>query len=283
MAGSGTGAASWSKKTSLVKGTAFYWGGDAAAQKAKAAAAAAKAEKFAADLEFGAAKERLTQAIEAGAEPTAEMLRELQGLGWDMRSQLNRVAVDSYRSANPAIATFAGDDSSGAYTTLRSYQGNGYRIRNQNLWGITRGEDGSMPGTTRSTSDLLSLIHSSVAPFDMTVTRKANADHPLYTWADNITVGGAYTSQGFDSSSFRSDVVSFGGNVIVSMRVPGGSHGIHMNAVFPDSKYHPEQEWLLPANSSWVVTEKTTDDNGIIHITVDLVDQRDFSGKVVWP
>jgi hypothetical protein len=138
-------------------------------------------------------------------------------------------------------------------------------------------------GVSADTQAMQDLILSSVAPFDMTVTRSANFDHALYAWAASAGVGASYTGMGFDSSSFDPNLAQFGTAVKIQMNVPAGSHGVSMASIFPGRLYAKEQEWLLPANSSWVVTGKTMDDNGVITMTVDLVDQRNFNGSVVWP
>jgi hypothetical protein len=126
------------------------------------------------------------------------------------------------------------------------------------------------------------IITSLRSPIDMTVTRAARMGHPLYAWAKAADVGGAYVSKGFDSSSYNPNVEVSGNDVQIRMRVPKGSRGAALNAIFPNN-YTTEQEWLFPANSSWVVTGKTVGPGNKIEIIVDLIDQRDFDGNVVWP
>jgi hypothetical protein len=170
---------------------------------------------------------------------------------------------------------------------LSDYQNNGYEAINSLLWGLTRSPDGHLAdySPTSSLGELQALALSAVSPIDMTVTRAASSLHPLYAWAQSVSVGSPYVNLGFDSSSLNPDFAITGNDVQIRMNIPKGSRGLNMNAVLPTSpsSIQNEQEWLIPANGSWVVTGKTLLPNGKLEITVNLVDQRDFAGNVIWP
>jgi hypothetical protein len=206
--------------------------------------------------------------------------------------------TDAFRVANPDVPNFINNDYAeqkkegvtfpAAYRYLADYQGSGYNSLNTNLWRMQRDPvTGAMTstygyGVTTNAKSLQKLLLNTVTPIDMTVTRSVSSDHPLAAWAATADVGMPYVSKGFDSSSLNPFNTRGGGDVVMNMRVPAGSHGMYLGATFPEN-FSYEQEWLLPANSSWVVTGKTILPDGRTEVTVDLVMQQDFAGKVVWP
>jgi hypothetical protein len=116
------------------------------------------------------------------------------------------------------------------------------------------------------------------------MTRAVRSSHALAAQqAQAANVGDPYVSNGFDSSALDPNTSIFGNNVQIRMRIPKGAHGAYINSVFPDNMLADEMEFLLPANSSWVVTGKQTLPSGKLELTVDLIDQRTLDGTVVWP
>lgn len=194
--------------------------------------------------------------------------------------------VAAYRAANPEIPVYGRTAVKGeppAAKSLRSYQGMGYGRRNRALWSVERSVDGVMAGVSASDRKMQALVLSSKAPIDMTVTRAAGAAHPLYKWAQNIQVGDAFASKGFDSTSLNPLIRDAYRDVTINMRIPKGSRGIAMNAVLENASYSGEQEWLLPANTTWAVVGRETEGVVKLKVTLELVEQRDFDGNVIWP
>jgi hypothetical protein len=125
------------------------------------------------------------------------------------------------------------------------------------------------------------VLLSLKSPIDMTVTRALPSYHPMMAWAQAVDVGTTYVGMGFDSTSYNPDVVVNGQSLQLRMRVPAGSRGAMLNAIYPNN-YTQEQEWLMPANSRWVVTGKEMID-GKLQVYMDLIDQRNLDGSLVYP
>jgi hypothetical protein len=206
--------------------------------------------------------------------------------------------TDAFRAANPDVINFGNNDYKGqeeysgvvfpaAYKYLAQYQGDMYGPINTSLWWANRdpvtGAMTSTHGLDASARSIQALLLKTTTPIDMTVSRSVKSSHPLAAWAATADVGMPYVNKGFDSSSLNA-AIDRGGpdSTVIRMRVPAGSHGMYLGATFPDS-FSYEQEWLLPANSSWVVSGKTTLPDGRTEVTVDLVAQQNFAGKQVWP
>lgn len=173
---------------------------------------------------------------------------------------------------------------------LADYQGSGYSYINRTLWMSERRDDGSIDFGDESNTTINHLRHlqdavsSHSAPFDIVTTRSQNMSHPLYELMNNAEIGSTYTSLGYDSSQLDTSNNWSGGDIRVDYLVPKGAKGVYLNGINDYySEYPKEIEWLHPANSSWTIIAKTKDDDGRIRVALELVDQRDFDGNVIYP
>jgi hypothetical protein len=232
----------------------------------------------------------------------SKMIAMQQQIPYGMNSGKNPAALafdEAFRAQNPSVRSFfATTDnvldlvntikSDPDYYALWEYTAGGYKAINNLLWQSSRGDGGEIQrrelvsSETRWATDIQATITKTTSPADFVATRAMKKDHPLAAWAQSVEVGAGYTSLGFDSSSLRPNIDVNGSDVLLKMRVPKGSRGMNINSVFPDGLIS-EQEWLIPANSSWVVTGKSVDANGKMIVEVDLVDQRNFDGSLIWP
>jgi hypothetical protein len=197
----------------------------------------------------------------------------------------------AFLAANPTLPVYNRNDSIQnaelGVQALYEYAGAAYDRINNTLWSTLRGTDGVMAVPTSFSevgtqiNALQDLLLRGIAPFNMTVTRAVSTNHALALWANTANVGDPYVNLGFDSSSINPDITVHGNNVQLRMRIPAGSRGASVNAILDIGS--SEQEWLVPANSSWVVTGRRVMPNGKLEVTVDLIDQRAFDGTVVWP
>jgi hypothetical protein len=129
-------------------------------------------------------------------------------------------------------------------------------------------------------------MNRSVAPFNMTVTRAQASYHPLYAVMADMNVGDMFQNTGLESSSINVANKWGGGDVVVDYQIPAGAHGVYLNGIPGyDSSARNEVEWLIPPGSNWTMSAKTTDPvTGQIHVTLDLIGQRDpFTGASIWP
>jgi hypothetical protein len=136
--------------------------------------------------------------------------------------------------------------------------------------------------------DLQAVLNRSVAPFAFTATRAQDSSHPLYAAMSGMSAGDIFSNAGFESSSI--DIANEWNNrdVAVDYRIPAGAHGAYLNGVPGNNAVvgvQNEVEWLIPAGGTWTVSAKTTDPvTGKIHVTLDLIGQRDpFTGASIWP
>lgn len=192
--------------------------------------------------------------------------------------------IQAYQAANPDFAMTWEEQSA-----LSDYQASGYQALNKSLWKLNRAKNGKMSvASTTKAARLMELSKKLSSPFDFTSTRAVRTGHALHAWAQSVGVGDMYVNKGFDSSSLNPDISPIDGTgqlgTRVRFRVPKGAKGIYMNGVpgYPSS-HKSEVEWLVPANSSWLVSSRTVGADGVIEVVVDLVDQRDFSGATIWP
>lgn len=224
------------------------------------------------------------------SDPVAQALIRRQSIPGSMYAPGAEEAafLDAYIKANPLVS-IAGDlkrydDYPIGLQAIFGYAGSNYKPINDQLWATNIGDDRSL-AVQDNRGDIVPLqqyLLRSLAPFDMTVTRAAGPEHPLYAWAMAAGIGDPYTNKGFDSSSLNPDISGVSGNKLkLRMRIPKGSRGASVNAL--TGIRTSEQEWLIPANSTWVVTGKSMGADGQIELIVDLIDQRDFDGKVIYP
>lgn len=132
---------------------------------------------------------------------------------------------------------------------------------------------------------LQKFMRRSKAPFNFTVTRSQGKDHPVYAAMLTKGVGDTFENMGFESANVNPDN-SWGGQpgVQIDFRIPKGARGAYFNDIPGYSSSHPDEvEWLIPANSRWVVSERRLDTNGHLRVVLDLVSQRDITGGIIWP
>jgi hypothetical protein len=182
--------------------------------------------------------------------------------------------------------------------SMHSYQGGGYTIINQFLWGSSVGSgntlklnssaipDYAVKETAKKITDLMAVSKRQSAPFAFTSYRAVNADHPLTKWAYQASVGDAYLNKGFDSSSFNPLMTPINGGPTAArliFDVPKDAKGLMFSGTpgYTDNLGY-ELEWLAPANGRWAVKE-VRDVGGVREVVVSLLEQRDLNGNVIWP
>jgi hypothetical protein len=217
------------------------------------------------------------------SDPDAQSLIKAQAQAGAMKKAGSSAEADFNAAFLDANEDIVGEQTAAQRSAIQDYQTDGFIDINEDLWGMVPSANRSLRASIAANA-LMRAVSRTVAPFDMTVTRGAVQESPLYRWAESVGVGAAYINQGFDSSSINPEIgLMHGTDITMRMRIPAGARGAALNAMGGKPRFRDEQEWLIPANGTWVVSGKTVDADGKIEITVDLVDQRDFSGNVIWP
>lgn len=219
--------------------------------------------------------------------PAAQALIAAQASSYELYhgSTAEKAFIDAFKAAKPKGAKALTAEEKSA---IKDYQGYGYASLNPLLWSAARQANGKMDVSDPGALGIMSAMKKLAAPFDFTSTRAVRTGHELHAWATSAGVGDLYVNKGFDSASLNPNVSPIAGSgplgTRVRFRVPQGSKGLYMNGLPAYKSSHPEElEWLVPANSSWVVSGKTVGADGVIELMVDLIGQQDFDGKQTWP
>jgi hypothetical protein len=133
--------------------------------------------------------------------------------------------------------------------------------------------------------ELEDSVLSQEVPFDMVVHRGQTDGSFMAEQlrSGNLKPGSTVHQKSFTSTSIDEGVSEvFGRNTTIDYMLPKGSRAAYLNAS-DTSVYANENEMLLPANAVWkvkAVQKPTRTRKG--RVLMELVEQRDLDGNVVW-
>lgn len=149
---------------------------------------------------------------------------------------------------------------------VKDYTGTAYVNINATLRGIQKQFE---PGNYEKALHLHESLQSASIPTNCTVYRGASSKAlgALRMLPDNMLIGKVISDKGFMSTSIDRNS-AFGGDTLLVIDVPKGSHGAYVGDI--SSFGHYESEVLFDVGSKMRITDVTRDENGrrVINVTL---------------
>ncbi len=141
---------------------------------------------------------------------------------------------------------------------IHSYTGTAYSNINATMRGLEKQFD---PGNHECAINIHQALSGASIPADCTVYRgvSSKALGMLRMLPDNMLVGKTFTDHGFMSTSLERNS-AFGGDMLLEVDVPKGSHGAYVGDI--SSAGHYESEVLFDAGQQMRITGVRRDENG---------------------
>lgn len=149
---------------------------------------------------------------------------------------------------------------------FQKYTGTAYVNINATLRGIDKSFE---VGNRENAKNLHAVLENASLPCESTVYRgmSSKALGNLNKISDNELVGKIFWDKGFLSTSLESSS-AFGGDVLLEIHAPAGSHGLYVGYV--SSAGHYEEEVLFDMNQSMRIDSVTHDNFGrkLLKVTI---------------